>query len=653
MADYEIGISGLQAAQRALEVIGNNIANAATEGYHRQRIEFSPAPPIREGELLFGKGVDIDGVTRLIDQLLDREINRQNSCLEQVERELATLKTVENALGELSAVQSGLNAAIDKFFRSLQELSAHPGEEIWQNQAVSDAEAMAGRFRTMGEFLTNLDTQLQLETQNSVATINALTVEIAQLNDKIKQVEIGAGPANSLRDKRDQLIAEVAALASVDTQARPYGVVDVIVAGIPVVMGTATMELEAGITAGGKMGISAKDANNYVTNISGGAVGGLLTLKNSLVSDIRTRLDLLAAAIVQNINKYHVQGVASSGSFASLAGRSMSSENLADYGSNAVDGNIYIRVTNTSTGTVTRNVIAVDASTDTLSSIAADISTITGLNAAVVDSKLSISADADYKFDFLPAVLPSPTASTLSGSAPTISVSGICDGSSNDTLTFTVSGTGSVGNGALQLIVSDGSSNTIAALNVGAGYAAGEAIEVGNGIKIALGTGNLNDSETFAVDVFADTDTSGLLAEIGMNTFFFGTGAEDMAVSSAISASPSLIATSIGPDMSDNANILKLAEVKNEAIDSLGSVNCGEYYRQLVTDVGLKIAMREVKEDNSKQIVNNLESRRNDISGVDINEEAAELLVYERMFQAMAKYIATVQSSMSSLMEIV
>lgn len=657
MSNYSIGINGLNAAERALDVIGNNIANVATEGYHRQRIEFSPADSTLEGQLLFGTGVDVDGVTRMIDSFLDQEITRQYSSLEQVERELATLQTVESALGELSTEQSGLNAAIDRFFSSLRDLSAHPGDGTWQNQVVSDAGAMASQFRTLGEFLTKLDAQLQLETQNSVETINALTSQIAQLNGRIQQVEIGGGTANNLRDQRDQLISDVAALISVETQSRPYGVVDVIIAGMPVVMGTTTVELEAGLNDSSEMGISVKGAGDYTTSISGGSVGGLLALKNTLVSDVRTKLDAVATAIIQNINQYHVQGVGSSGSFTSLAGWSMSSENPADYGSSVIDGNIYIRVTNTSTGAVTRNTIAVDVSADSLSSIATDISAITGLNATVVNSKLNISAEANYKFDFLPAVLSSPTASTLSGSSPTISVSGIYDGSANDTFTFTVSGTGAVGNGNLQLVVTDGSANTVATLNVGSGYVSGEALEVGNGIKIALttgplGAGSLNDSETFAVDAFADTDTSGLLAAVGMNAFFFGSAAEDIAVCSSISASPALVATSIGPDMNDNANALKLAGVQNEAISSLGSVTCSEYYRQLVTDVGLKVSMRDVQRDNAEQIVKNLESRRNDVSGVDINQEAAELLIYQQMFAAMAKYIATVQSSMASLMEV-
>jgi len=489
MSDYAIGISGLNAAQHALDVIGNNIANLATEGYHRQRIELSPSSSSREGSVLFGTGVNVDGVTRLIDNLLEQEMLRQYSSLNQIARELVTLQTVESALGELSAEDSGLNAAIDNFFNSLQDLSADPGDGIWQSQVVSDAEVMASQFRTLGEFLTTLDTAIRLETENAVDSINTLTSQIAELNQSIQEVEISGSSANSLCDQRDKLISDVAALISVDTQSRDYGVVDVIIAGIPVVMGATTTEIEAGLDSSGEMGISVAGESNYTTNVSGGSVGGLLSLKNDLVSDIHDDLDSLAVAMIQEMNQFHVQGVGSSGSFTELTGLKMTSEDVADFGSSVGDGSIYVRLTNTSTGAITRNEITIDASADSLTSIAAAFDAITGLNATVVNSKLSISTDANYEFDFLPAVLSAPTASTLTGSPPTISVSGIYDGTANDAFTFTVSGTGSVGNGALQLVVTDSSANTVATLNVGSGYAAGETLEVGNGIKIALTTG--------------------------------------------------------------------------------------------------------------------------------------------------------------------
>jgi flagellar hook-associated protein 1 FlgK len=653
MSDYSIGLSGLIAAQKALDVIGNNIANAATEGYHRQRIELSPSVSVREGSLIFGRGVDVESVVRMIDGLLEQEILRQQSSLSQVDREVVTLQTVESVLGELSTEDGGLNAAIDKFFTSLADLSAHPGDVIWQNQLVSDAEAMAGQFRALGDFLTRLETQIRLETENVVDSINTLAGQIADLNSRIQGVEVGGGSANNLRDERDKLISDMAELVGVETQNRPYGVVDVIVAGIPVVMGAFTVELEGGLDENAKLGISIKDAATYYTDITGGKIGGLLSLKNELVSGVHDDLNSLASAIIQQINQYHVQGVGSEGAFTELTGWRMTSENLSDFGSSVRDGTIYIRVTNTSTGAVTRNAIAIDASADSLTSIAADISAITGLSASVVSSKLQISADSNYTFDFLPGVLPTPTASGLTGSPPTVSVSGIYTGTANDTFTFTVSGTGSVGNGTLQLVVTDGDGGGVATLDVGSGYAAGDKLDVGNGIKIALSTGSLNDGETFEVDAYADTDTSGVLAAVGLNTFFFGGGAGDIAVCSDVAAAPGRIAASLGPDMTDNTNALRMLAVKDEAIGDLGSLTCGEFYRRVAAGVGQDVSLRQMRQDNLQQLVQNLSSRQSDISGVDINEEAAQLLVFEQMFQAMAKYISTIRSSVSSIMEII
>jgi flagellar hook-associated protein 1 FlgK len=652
---FSIGLSGLDAAKKALDIIGNNVANAATEGYHRQRIELTPERTSQVGSLILGGGVDIAGVTRLIDNMLEREILLQRSSLEQVSQELTTLRTVENSLGELSAGGS-LSTAIDEFFNALQDLSADPWGAIWQNQAVSAAEAMAGRFRTLGEFVVGLETQIKLEAESTVDQINVLMGEIAELNDKIERLEITGGQANNLRDQRDQCITELSELISVETQAREYGVVDLFVAGIPGVTGTSFNELEVGFNENGSMGLSIAGVYYYDTNVQGGRLGGLIALKNDTLAGIHSDLDTLALAIIQEVNQYHVQGVGSEGSFTELTGWRMTSENLADFDPPVSDGKIYIRVIDTSTGAITRNEINVNVATDSLTTIAAAISAITGLNASAGSSKLNISADANYEFDFLPAVLPAPTASTLTGGTPpTISVSGIYTGTVNDTFRFTVSGAGSVGNGTLQLEVRDngGAGAVIATLNIGDGYAAGDLLDVGNGIKISLSTGDFGAGDNFDVDAFANIDTSGVLAAVGINTFFSGTKATNIAVWSDITNSPGRIATALGPDMNDNANILRLAGLRDQTLSSLNAMTPVEFYRRLVTDVGQELSLRQMRQDNFEVIVQNLVGQQSEISGVDINDEAARMLVFEQMFQAMAKYLSTVRSSLFTLMELI
>jgi flagellar hook-associated protein 1 FlgK len=302
----------------------------------------------------------------------------------------------------------------------------------------------------LGEFLTTLENQIKLEVENTTGQINTLTNHIAELNDKIERMEINGGEANNLRDQRDRCITELSELIGLETLAREFGVVDVYVAGIPVVTGTSATELEAGLNEDGTLGISIAGVYNYTANVQGGRLGGLLELKNDILSQVHDDLDDLASAMIQQVNQYHVQGVGSEGSFTQLTGWVMASENLADFDPPVTDGKIYIRVANTSTGAITRHEIDIDVSTDSLTTIATAISGINGLSASVISSRLSISADADYEFDFIPAVLPVPTAGTLTGGTPpTISLSGIYTGTVNDTLKFTVSDAGSVGNETL------------------------------------------------------------------------------------------------------------------------------------------------------------------------------------------------------------
>jgi len=653
MDSYSIGLSGLDTAQKAFEIIGNNIANAATDGYHLQRINLAPAYSSQVGDVLLGGGVDVASITRMIDSILEQEILQQQSSLGQVSQELAMLRTVENAFGELSS-ESSLSTAIEEFFNALQDLSAHPTEAIWQNQAVTAAETLADYFRTLGRFLNTLETQIKSEAENTIDQINALANQIAELNGKIQSRERIGGQANNLRDQRDQRIVELSELVGLETQAGEHGMVNVNVAGLPMVSGTTALELEVGLTENGSLGISIAGEYHYIANVQGGRLGGLLSLKNELISNVHSELDSLASAIIQQINQYHVQAVGSEGSFTQLTGWSMTSENLADFDPAVTDGKIYIRVINTSTGVITREEITIDADEggDTLTTIATAISAITGLTASVNSSKLTISADANYEFDFLPGVSSADTSSMTS--PPTISVSGIYTGSTNQTYTGKVITGGAVGNtSGLQIQVKDGAGQVVATVNVGSGYAASDPIEIADGILISVGAGTLLVDEEFTIEALANSDTSGVLAAVGINTFFCGSSAADIAVCSEIADSPGRIATALGADMTDNTNALRMAEVRNQTISGLNSLTASEFYRRLVTDLGQQVYIKQIRQDNMQAMVQNLASQQSEISGVNINDEAARMLVFEQMFTAMAKYLNTVKSSIFALMEVI
>jgi len=215
-----------------------------------------------------------------------------------------------------------------------------------------------------------------------------------------------------------------------------------------------------------------------------------------------------------------------------------------------------------------------------------------------------------------------------------------------------------VGNGdvgvasSLQIEVKIGAA-VVKTVNVGSGYAAEDRLDIGDGIYISIGTGTLNDGEEFTVEALANSDTSGVLAGVGINTFFSGSGTSNIAVCSDIAATPGRVATALGAEMTDNTNALRVAGLRDEAISTLNTLTVGEFYQGLVADIGQQLSVKQMCQDNIEVIVQNLTNQQSDIGGVDINEEAAQLLVFEQMFQAMAKYMSTIQSTLSALMEIV
>lgn len=654
---YEIGLSGLQAARHALDTIGNNVANATTEGYHRQRLELTPARQNKIGHFTYGTGVDIDGITRVMDRLLEAEIMLQTSSSEAAKQELSALQTIETVFGELAGTDT-LNTYINTFFESMQDLAAHPNERTWQHQFVSAAEVMAGQFRTLGTSLAELSDRTLREAQSLASTVNELSTEIATLNASIERIEIGGTPSNNMRDQRDQKIAEMAELINVDTTHREYGVVDVMAAGIPVVMNSRTTDIAVDLVTSTIMGVRAVESVTPRTHSVEGQIGGLMHFKNTLLPEIANGLDALAKGLADQVNQFHVQGLGTNGSFTQLEGWPLGEETatLSELDPDITAGTLHIRLTNTDTGAISRHAVTIgDPTIATLEDVKNDISAInggTGLVANVFDNKLTLTADPDYTFDFIPAPLAGPTATSFSGSTdPTVTVSGHYTGTGNPNLTFTVAGAGQIGNSSnLTLTVNDGTSD-IKTFNIGTGYVAGDDLDLGNGLKVRLSLGDLADTNSFAVQALSNTDTSGILAAAGINTFFQGSDAERLAVVSRIQNDPTQVATALGSDLSDNRNIRRMSDLVNTAVADLDDRTVSAYYQTLVTNLGQDISIIESRQDNLEAVLQGLGTRRTEISGVDINEEAARILMFEQMYQAMAKYINTINDNMKLLMD--
>jgi flagellar hook-associated protein FlgK len=650
MPDLSIALNGLNVALTAIDTVGNNIANAATDGFHRQEIAVEAIPYGGSARANVGGGSRVTEILRRIDVVVENEILRQQPLLAQVSQELGTLQTVESNLGDMGT--QGLDASLDSFFGALQELAGQPDSAILRDQVRGAAESVTARLHDAAGVLDSLASNLRVEAGTLVDQLNSLATEVANLNGQLAILHLQGSANNNLADRRDETVKKMTELLNFQVQRNGDGTISLMAGGTPIVVGNQATKLNVARDAGGMLGLSPAGTSNFTLDVSGGKIGGVLALENDLLPGVSDELDALAREIIQQINAVHVQGVGTDGSFDTLDSRHVD-EDLTTWQPPVAAGTVYVRVTDTATGEATRHAVAIDPATDSLSDVAAAFAAVPGLSAAVTGGRLHLEAESGYKFDFVPALLPQPSTSTLTGTAEA-AISGAYTGTENQTLTCRVVGSGNVGvTGGLTIEVVDGKGNTVTKLKVGLGYRAGDALTVSDGVQVTLSAGTLNDGETFTIDVLASSDTSGFLAAAGLNTFFVGNSAATIDLAADVRRSAGRLATSRNAGGTDNANVCRMADVGAAPIAALGGISIGDYHRRMIAEVGQQVAMRQGRQEGLQRVVTQLENQRESLSGVDLNEEAAKLMLFEQLFQTMAKYLASVDKMQQDLFAVI
>ena len=314
--DLNIGLSGLLAAQRALQTAGHNITNANTPGYSRQSLAISARTPEMTSIGPMGTGVSIDKVLRTKDELLSSHINSFTSLLGSSEVESEILQNIEVIYNELS--EFSLNGVLEQFFSTLQDLSTNPELASSRNQLLQDAQNMVSHnFRTLDEQFRNIQVNAGQEIVSKVADLNSLTSEIALLNARIVRTEFTSAnaSANDVLDKRDQLINQVSKLADLKILTnKNTNSIDLLIAGTLVVNGENSQEITTTLTAQGDiklLGLSAATLNS-------GELRGLLNMQNVTIPRYMQELDTLAASLIKEVNNIHSEGVGLSGDFTTL-----------------------------------------------------------------------------------------------------------------------------------------------------------------------------------------------------------------------------------------------------------------------------------------------------------------------------------------------
>ncbi|MCA8952365.1 MAG: flagellar hook-associated protein FlgK [Planctomycetes bacterium] len=428
---FDSGLRALAAARLGMQTAGNNIANANTLGYSRQRVELSAALPyISGGGFQIGSGVEIGGIFGIVDQGLERRLQLQVGLVGAAEVDQQRFDEIEGILAE---PDGGLSATLQGLFGSIASLQSDPADRALRGGVVQAGAQLSQGFRLIADRFGELTGSTFDEVRGLVREVNQRAAEIAELNRQIVAVEANGSAANDLRDARTQHVREISQLLDTRAIERGTGSVDLLVGGHLLVAGGDASTLAVGKGSNGLTRITAGKSGAAAT-IREGRIAGLLRQEASGLPATMGRIDRLARSTILEMNRLHSTGMPRSGPFRSLT----SAYGAADGNQNAVfgdellsqagfefevqAGDLYIGVTNLSTGAMERARIAIDPNASTLQDVANSITAVDHLNASVDPTgKLRISADAGYGFDFSPRLDPNPDGTgTFGGTNPTV-----------------------------------------------------------------------------------------------------------------------------------------------------------------------------------------------------------------------------------------
>src|SRR4051812_43368202 len=223
------GQTALTVQQAALQVTGNNIANAGNPDYSREVVSLAPSPgqQIQPG-VFIGNGVDLTAIQRQVDDALLSRLRQSMSDSSQADTNQQWLGQVESVFNALSG--QDLSSQMSQFFNDWSTLAGKP-TDIGQRQLVlQDGANLAGYFQNLKTQLGGLQGSIDDQLKGQAGAANNLAQKIADINSQIAVTEGGSsGQANGLRDQRDAMLKQLSGLMNITTKEQPSGVVNVYV----------------------------------------------------------------------------------------------------------------------------------------------------------------------------------------------------------------------------------------------------------------------------------------------------------------------------------------------------------------------------------------------------------------------------------------
>ncbi len=642
---FGIGKSSLVAYQKALNNTGNNIANVYTEGYNRKTVMLSTV-----GKNGLG-GVEVSGIQRAYAANLNTELRNGISNYHKMSSYYDYAVQMDDLLGdEKTNISGGLN----QYFSALHNTTTDPTSITARQVFLSNAQTLVDRFHHLSNKMDSQYLELNIELSNTVNEVNTLSENIASINRML-----GGNFAGDLDllDRRDQLMKELSEYVSFNTLDKDDGQVDIYLSsGDTLVMGGRASELTVinssenprNVDLAMKSGSSTVSLGN---RINGGKIGGLLDYRKNFLDPAEQDLNRLALVITESVNTQHQEGMDLNDNLGKLLFSDVNQSNLTS-------SRVISTLNNSGSGTFT---VTIDDATDL----------------EVSDYQLTFTSPTDYQLTRI-SDLTTVSSGSIGGFPEQLSVDGFTLSIDSGAFTtgdrFLVSPTRSASH-QMELLIHNPVEVALASpvaitgddTNKGSGAATLEGItDIDNGSFATPGQllppVRIEFLSTTSYQIVNDTTSAVIEGPITYDpvngaSVFPTPGSYDPGYQVTLSGNPDpgdiFYAKYNAGAEGDARNAIAMTDLQFSKIMNGGKSNIFDSYNVLTGTTSSKTHFSDLSQQASSALIEQAQSRRDSISGVNMDEEAANLLQYQQAYQASAQIIAIANSLFDSLISII
>ncbi|KVZ95665.1 flagellar hook-associated protein FlgK [Burkholderia ubonensis] len=623
-----LGISGLNAAIWGLTTTSNNISNAATPGYTIERPVYAEASGQYTGSGYLPQGVNTVTVQRQYSQYLSDQLNNAQTQGGALSTWNTLVAQLNNYVGSPTA---GISTAITNYFTGLQNVANKAADTSVRQTAMSNAQVLADQLKAAGAQYDALRQSVNTQLSATVAQINTYTTQIAQLNQQIATAGSQGQPPNQLMDQRDQAVSNLSSLAGIQVVRNDQGYSVFMAGGQPLVVADKSYTLaavtsssdpsELTIVSQGIAGANPPGPNQALpdASLSGGTLGGLLAFRRQTLDPAQAQLGAIATSFAAQVNAQNALGVDLSGN---PGGNLFSTGSPTVYANQANTGSATLNVSfaNPSQPTTSDYSLSYDGAKYTLTDRAngSVVGTSTSMPGSIGGLNFSFSSgtmNAGDSFTVLPTrgalggfSLATANGSAIAAAGPyvssasttnlgtgTIGAPSVTNASAVTTTNPYTITIGTNGAGALTYTITNPSATPPTTAPVP--YTAGTPITLAPGLSVTM-SGTPASGDTFAVK----PNTGGT---------------------------------------SDGSNALALAQLVSAKQLGGGTTTLTGAYANYVNGIGNTASQLKSSSAAQTALVGQITKAQQEVSGVNQNEEAANLMQYQQLYQANAKVIQT------------